>query len=131
MSKSLQFPVALIAALLLAPGAASAAAVDEPPAQAADLAGGAMNLAGVEHELRIEETPAGAETLMLTARLKAGGDRINRPIGWTLRQDGTVSTDPSAGRCGRTAGWCSRSTPQARMSPSRPAATRWKHATAR
>jgi hypothetical protein len=90
MSKSLQFPVALIAALLLAPGAASAAAVDEPPAKAADLAGGAMNLAGVEHELRIEETPAGAETLMLTARLKAGGDRINRPIGWTLRQDGRV-----------------------------------------
>jgi hypothetical protein len=90
MLKGLHVPAAALAALLLARGDAVAAAVDEPAAQAAELGGAAMNLAGVEHELRMEETRPGAETLALTARLKAGGGRINRPIGWTLRQDGRV-----------------------------------------
>jgi hypothetical protein len=90
MQKSPQFKVAVLAVFLLAPTGVSAAAVDDATGPSAGLVAGALNLAGVEHELRMEETRPGAETLVLTARLKAGGGRINRPIGWTLKQDGQV-----------------------------------------
>ncbi|MDH3741736.1 MAG: hypothetical protein OER56_09070 [Hyphomicrobiales bacterium] len=42
--------------------------------------------ARVPHELRIELTDQGAETLGLAARLKRSGGLINRPISWTVKR---------------------------------------------
>lgn len=86
-----QFRIAALLSLLVLPAPAMAAASDSsPPAQSAGLVTGSMRLPSSEHEVRMEETRPGAETLVLTARLVAGGGRINRPIGWTLSQNGRV-----------------------------------------
>lgn len=46
---------------------------------------GSLHPAGSHHELRIEATRPGAETLALGARLRPEGGLIARPIAWTVR----------------------------------------------
>ncbi len=91
-SRSLRRKAAVAAFMVLGPVAASAAftgsAADSDPT--ANLITSTIALAGTPHELRVEETRPGAETITLTARLAADGGRINRPIGWTLRRNGAV-----------------------------------------
>ena len=59
-------------------------AAQEPTLSSADVTS-SIKPFGTDHELHIEVTRPGSESLTLGARLKADGGLIQRPIAWTIR----------------------------------------------